>query len=73
MKSLKPLLLGVILGLLIGLWMGVNIGKEKALFSNPFAERGLQDKIKSTVGEGVEKVGESIDKLGKDIKGKMEK
>jgi len=64
MKMLKMLFLGILLGLILGLWFGVNIGKQKPIFSNPFAEENLQEKIKV-------KVGERIEKLGGDIKGKI--
>lgn len=65
MKMLKMLFMGFLLGLIIGLWFGINMGKQKPIFSNPFAEENLQKKIKV-------KVGESIEKLGGDIKGKTE-
>ncbi len=71
MKTIKLLLVGFIAGMLIGLWFGVNFGKGKRLYSNPFAERSVTDKIKSSIGEGVEKAGERIEKLGEDIKGKL--
>ncbi len=73
MKSLKLLIIGLTIGILIGLWFGVNIGKEKPLLSNPFEERAVTEKIKTSIGEGVEKAGESIEKLGEDIKGNMKK
>jgi len=73
MKSLKLVILGLIIGVLIGLWFGVNIGKDNPIFSNPFKERSVTEKIKSGIGHGVEKAGKSIEKLGEDIKGKMEK
>jgi len=71
MKSLKLVLTGLVIGIVLGLWFGVNIGKDKPIFSNPFAERSVTDKLKSSLGEGVEKAGEKIEKLGEDIKGKM--
>jgi len=46
MKKFKLILLGVIIGLCLGLWFGVNIGKDKSIFSNPFEEVSLQDRIK---------------------------
>ncbi len=71
MKSLKPFIIGAVLGTLVGLWFGVNIGKDKKFYSNPFEEKTVQDKLKTKIGEGVEKAGESIEKLGSDIKGKL--
>ena len=64
MKAIKMLILGLLVGLLIGLWFGVNMGKGKPILSNPFAEENIQDKLKQTVGE-------KIEKLGGDIKGKV--
>lgn len=46
MKKLKLIILGVVIGVLLGLWAGVNIGKGKSIFSNPFEEINLQDRIK---------------------------
>ncbi len=71
MRVLKMLLLGVIIGALAGLWVGFNLGRDKPWYSNPFADREVQDKLKSSVGEGVEKAGESIEKMGEDMKGQM--
>ncbi len=47
MKKLKLIILGVVIGIAIGLWTGVNIGKGKSVFSNPFEEISLQDRIKT--------------------------
>lgn len=71
MKTLKTLILGIVIGLVAGLWFGINIGKDKPWYSNPLEERSVTEKIKSSIGEGVEKAGESIEKMGEDIKGKM--
>ena len=73
MKSFKALLLGIAIGLLAGLWFGINIGKDKPWYSNPFEDKSVTDKIKSSIGEGVEKAGESIEQMGEDIKGKINK
>ncbi|MDH5650197.1 MAG: hypothetical protein OEY67_11155 [Gammaproteobacteria bacterium] len=45
-QKLKKYVIGLVIGLLIGLPIGVNIGKEKPIFSNPFAERSLGSQIK---------------------------
>ena len=71
MKSLKLILFGLVVGLLVGLWIGVNIGKDNPWYSNPFKEHSVRDKLKSSIGHGVEKAGKSIEKLGEDIKGKL--
>lgn len=73
MKSLKTFVIGIIVGGLLGAWLGYNKGRGMDLFSNPFKERTVSERIKSTVGEGVEKAGKSIEKLGEDIKGNMSK
>ena len=69
MKTLKPVLIGIIIGLVLGLWFGVNIGKQQPFYSNPFKERSVGDKLKSTLGEGVGKAGETLEKIGKDLQG----
>ena len=71
MKALKTFILGIIIGLLAGLWFGINIGKDKPWYSNPLEDRDVTEKIKSSIGEGVEKAGESIEQMGEDIKGNM--
>jgi len=63
MNSLKMLFIGVCIGTLIGLWLGVNIGRDRALLSNPFAERSLQESLKNTgkgIGALLEKGGQSL-------------
>ena len=46
MLKIKKYIMGGIIGLLVGLWMGVNIGAERPLWSNPFAEKDLSQKAK---------------------------
>ena len=73
MKTLKTLLLGIIIGALLGFWTGYNKGRGEAIFSNPFKEHAVSEKVKTTIGEGVEKAGKNIEQLGKDIKDKLDK
>ncbi len=68
MKQLKAILTGLVIGLLIGLWFGVNIGKDKFILSNPFAEDSIQQKIKKSGEKFIEKSGEAIEKGGKALK-----
>ena len=69
MKQLKSILICLIIGLLIGLWFGINIGKDKPLFSNPFAEDTIQEKIKKSSERLIEKSGEAMEKGGRALKG----
>lgn len=73
MKKLKLVLFGLVIGILVGFWLGYNKGRGVELFSNPFKERSVTSKIKSSLGEGVEKAGEHIEKIGEGLKDKMEK
>ena len=68
MKQLKAILTSLVIGLLIGLWFGVNIGKDKPIFSNPFAEDSIQQKIKKSGEQLIEKGGEAMEKGGKALK-----
>lgn len=49
MLGIKKYLIGAVAGLIIGLWFGVNIGQDRPLWSNPFAEPSLQQKAKGKV------------------------
>jgi len=65
-KNLKTLIAGIIIGLLFGLWFGVNIGKDQHIFSNPFADRSLKQKMLDSGGDFLEKSGRAIkDKVDK--------
>lgn len=68
MKQIKALLAGIIIGILFGIWFGVNIGKDKPIFSNPFAEADIKDTLKSTGDKIIEKSGEVLEKSGKALK-----
>jgi hypothetical protein len=48
MLGFKKYAIGAVVGLLVGLWMGVNIGKDRPIWSNPFAEPSLTQKAKDT-------------------------
>ena len=74
MKTLKPVLFGIIIGVLIGLWFGVNIGREEPLFSNPFAHHEtVAEKLKRISGETLEKSGTALEKAGKELQDKLGK
>ena len=65
MKFLKGLLAGIVIGLLLGLWFGVNLGRDKPVLSNPFAEPTVQERLKQTGKTLIEKSGETLEKGGK--------
>lgn len=65
MHKLKLIIFGVVIGLCLGLWVGVNIGKGKSLFSNPFAEISLKDRIKQ---KGDEVMKDTKDAIRKSLK-----
>jgi hypothetical protein len=49
MLGIRKYFIGAVVGLVVGLWFGVNIGQDRPLWSNPFAEPTLQQKAKGTV------------------------
>ena len=65
MKQIKALLIGIIIGLLLGLWFGVNLGRDRPIFSNPFVETTVKEKLKQTGEALIEKSGEALEKGGK--------
>ena len=69
MKRIRKLIIGSIIGVTIGMWFGINIGKDRPIFSNPFAEPALQAKLKQTGGEVLEKGGKALEKSGKVLRG----
>lgn len=58
--NFKNLFFGLIVGLLLGLWFGINLGKGRSIVANPFAHQNLSEKVKSKVGESVERIGKEI-------------
>lgn len=64
LKSIRQVTFGIVIGLLIGLWFGVNIGKDKPLLSNPFAEENIPQKAKRKAEEVIKDTKDVIrDKL----------
>lgn len=72
MKRVRYLILGLVIGAIIGLWFGINIGKDKSILSNPFAEPSIQKRLKQTGGEVLEKGGKALEKSGKALKKKLD-
>jgi len=70
MKALRNLVFGLILGLALGLWFGFNIAKDRPLLSNPFAEPGVEEKVKRAGEEILRKGGEALEKGGKTLQEK---
>lgn len=70
-KQIKMLILGTLIGVVLGLWFGVNIGKDRAIFSNPFAEDSIQEKLKKSGSKLLEKGGEALEKSGKALQDKI--
>ena len=60
LKSIRQISFGIIIGLIVGLWFGVNMGKNKPLFSNPFAEEDLQQKAKLKAEEVIKDTKDAI-------------
>lgn len=64
MAKLKAWMLGLIIGVLLGLWGGVNIGKGKPLYTNPFAEGPVSDKLKDAGRDVMRESGDALKKTG---------
>ncbi|MCG6886240.1 MAG: hypothetical protein LJE74_03450 [Proteobacteria bacterium] len=62
MRKLKIMLLGIIIGVLLGLWFGYNLGRDEPLFSNPFADRSLQNKARETTSEVIQDTKRALNK-----------
>ena len=51
MLGMKKYFIGIVVGLVVGLWFGVNIGHDRPLWSNPFADPGLTNKAKDVASD----------------------
>ena len=60
LKSIRQITFGIIIGLMLGLWFGVNMGKDKPIYSNPFAEENIQQKAKRKAEEVIKDTKEAI-------------
>ena len=70
MKQFSIILISLAIGALIGMALGINIGREKPLFSNPFAEESLVDRVKDLGSETLEQGGKALEKTGRVLQGK---
>lgn len=70
MKQFSTILISLMIGALIGMAMGINIGREKPLLSNPFAEESLVDRVKDLGSETLEQSGKALEKTGRALQGK---
>ena len=66
MKMIKHLVIGGVIGLFIGLWFGVNLGKGQPIYSNPFHDVSIKDRL-------VESSGDALEKSGRALKNSLEK
>lgn len=75
--KIRTFIYGLVIGLFIAFPLGTNFGRDAPLFSNPFAERDVQDKLGEKVKEGTgkvaEKVKEGTEKVLEDAKEKIHK
>ncbi|MFQ6022048.1 MAG: hypothetical protein ACE5NW_04950 [Acidiferrobacterales bacterium] len=73
--KLKTFIFGLLIGVLISFPLGINFGRGAALFSNPFAERDVQqelgERMKEGTGKVAEKVKEGTEKMLEDAKEKI--
>lgn len=73
--KIKTFIFGLVIGVLIAFPLGMNFGRDAPLFSNPFAERDIQQKVGEKVKEGTgkmaDKVKEGTEKVLKDAKEKL--
>ncbi|WP_283745650.1 hypothetical protein [Sideroxydans sp. CL21] len=70
MKQLKAILIGLVIGVFIGMALGINIGRDRPLFSNPFAKESLVDRAKQLGSETLEKSGKALEKTGQALQDK---
>ncbi|GMR20886.1 MAG: hypothetical protein BMS9Abin36_1484 [Gammaproteobacteria bacterium] len=49
--KIKMLILGLIIGAVVAFPLGINFGRGDSLFSNPFANRDIQSRVKEAVKE----------------------
>ena len=70
MKRIKGIIFGLVVGIPLGMWFGFNLGTERPLLSNPFKEPTIQDTIRRTGENLMEKSGEVLEKSGRALQEK---
>lgn len=70
MRQFKWIALSALVGLLIGMALGVNIGRDRPLLSNPFAQDTLADQFKRLGSETLQQSGKALEKTGQALQGK---
>jgi hypothetical protein len=60
--GIKKILIGFCVGMVFGLWFGVNLGKDQPIYSNPFHEASLKDRLVESGGNALEKGGQALKK-----------
>jgi hypothetical protein len=73
MKTISNLVLGLIIGMAFGLWFGINLAKDKPLFSNPFSDPTIHERLKETGAKVIEKSQEALQKGEKTVRDKVMK
>lgn len=51
MKTLNGIIVGLIIGGILAGWVGYNLGRDAPVFSNPFVERSLTDRLNDKASE----------------------
>lgn len=72
-KVLRSFALGLLAGGLVGLWCGMNIGKDKPLFSNPFAEPSIGEQAERALTGAYEGAAQAVDEVGNAIEQTIDK
>jgi hypothetical protein len=71
---MKKFFVGLIVGVVIGLPLGINFGKDKPLWSNPFAAKpDIQERVKERAGAVLEKGKEKIHEATEPARKELEK
>lgn len=70
MKNFKIIVLSAFIGGIVGVVVGINIGRDKPIWSNPFAKESLTDKLKNLGAETLDKSGKALEKSGRALQGK---